>query len=396
MVKFVVEFWWKMFLTIFPSKRSSKISFQTSPEVRHQFRRKLRQLHSGTRWCLRTGVVWGKRAAQVCCCSGLHGTLWERVLDQLGPSWAKVLFVPLFQFLGSKDTVVCALVPVSVPSFRFVVGSTNIRQNHPWKPPFLRSRPCKPNQRKADPRAGFREFGVFSWIRSVFPGKRRRIHKDPAKFANCTDFLWILRVFPGKTRRIHACQTPQIHKNRLADRPFFGLVCRDDPRLLLQPPRRISGSPIFRTCGSHDVAQADLVWESWKHKRQAKTLWVSRESPRQTKPKKGPKRKIHELRPFLCEFWCFFLGKTSTIHIELLFRNAPGKSSWTGLSLVWFAGVTPEWGYSNGEGVRESALKLGGSNATPLVSRYSCRATLVSHFFALCFRSVARESRYTP
>ena len=31
----------------FPSERSSKISFQTSPEVRHQFRRKLRQLHSG-------------------------------------------------------------------------------------------------------------------------------------------------------------------------------------------------------------------------------------------------------------------------------------------------------------------------------------------------------------
>ena len=52
MVKFAVEFWWKMLLTIFPSKRSSKISFQTSPEVRHQFRRKLRQLHSGNRWCL--------------------------------------------------------------------------------------------------------------------------------------------------------------------------------------------------------------------------------------------------------------------------------------------------------------------------------------------------------
>ena len=37
----------------FPSKRSSKISFQTSPEVRCQFRRKLRQLHSGNRWCLK-------------------------------------------------------------------------------------------------------------------------------------------------------------------------------------------------------------------------------------------------------------------------------------------------------------------------------------------------------
>ena len=38
-----------MLLTIFPSKRSSKISFQTSPEIRHQFRQKLRQLHSGNR-----------------------------------------------------------------------------------------------------------------------------------------------------------------------------------------------------------------------------------------------------------------------------------------------------------------------------------------------------------
>ena len=36
----------------FPSKRSSKISFQTSLEVRHRFRQKLRQLHSGNRWCL--------------------------------------------------------------------------------------------------------------------------------------------------------------------------------------------------------------------------------------------------------------------------------------------------------------------------------------------------------
>ena len=34
------------------SKRSSKISFQTSPEVRHQFRQRLRQLHSGNRLCL--------------------------------------------------------------------------------------------------------------------------------------------------------------------------------------------------------------------------------------------------------------------------------------------------------------------------------------------------------
>ena len=39
-----------------------------------------------------------------------------------------------------------------------------------------------------------------------------------------------------------------------------------------------------------------------------------------------------------CDFWCFFLGKQArNSHIEFLFRNAPGKSSWTDLSLVWFA-----------------------------------------------------------
>ena len=62
---------------------------------------------------------------------------------------------------------------------------------------------------------------------------------------------------------------------------------------------------------------------------------------RQTKPKKGPERKVHEFRPFFVNSG-IFLGKTSMIHVELLFRNATGKSSWTGLSLVWFAGVTPE------------------------------------------------------
>ena len=83
-------------------------------------------------------------------------------------------------------------------------------------------------------------------------------------------------------------------------------------------------------------------------------VWISsggQESPRQTKPKKGPKRKVHEFRPFL---WIlvFLLRKTSTIHIELLFRNAPAKSSWTDLSLVWFAGATLEvgWGSSTRKG----------------------------------------------
>ena len=37
-----------------------------------------------------------------------------------------------------------------------------------------------------------------------------------------------------------------------------------------------------------------------------------------------------------------FLGKTSTIHIEFWFEFVPAKSSWTDLSLVWFAGTTPD------------------------------------------------------
>ena len=52
-----------MLLTIFPRKISSKISFQTSPEVRHQFRRKLRQLHSGNRWCLLNYYFLGRHTS---------------------------------------------------------------------------------------------------------------------------------------------------------------------------------------------------------------------------------------------------------------------------------------------------------------------------------------------
>ena len=40
-------------------------------------------------------------------------------------------------------------------------------------------------------------------------------------------------------------------------------------------------------------------------------------------------------------------------------------------------------------------VALSGSNATPLVSRYSCRATLVSHFSPDVF-VVSHEARATP
>ena len=36
----------------FPQQKKLENLLETSPEVRHQFRRKLRQLHSGNRWCL--------------------------------------------------------------------------------------------------------------------------------------------------------------------------------------------------------------------------------------------------------------------------------------------------------------------------------------------------------
>ena len=64
--------------------------------------------------------------------------------------------------------------------------------------------------------------------------------------------------------------------------------------------------------------------------------------PGKPNQRKGQNKKFMNFAHF-CEFCCFFLGKTSTIHIELLFRNAPGKSSRTDLSLVWFAGATPEF-----------------------------------------------------
>ena len=59
----------------FPSKRSAKISFQTSPEVRHQFRRKLRQLHCGNRWCLQLVLLLNM------CCYG--EALWRGVGEAL-------------------------------------------------------------------------------------------------------------------------------------------------------------------------------------------------------------------------------------------------------------------------------------------------------------------------
>ena len=51
-----------------------------------------------------------------------------------------------------------------------------------------------------------------------------------------------------------------------------------------------------------------------------------RSRPGKPNQRKGQNEKFMNFAHF-CEFWCFFLGKTSTIHKELLFRNAPAKSS---------------------------------------------------------------------
>ena len=62
---------------------------------------------------------------------------------------------------------------------------------------------------------------------------------------------------------------------------------------------------------------------------------------RRTLSKKGPKRKVYEFHPFFVNPGVF-PWETSTIHIEFWLEFAPAESSWTDLSLVWFAGTTPE------------------------------------------------------
>ena len=51
-----------------------------------------------------------------------------------------------------------------------------------------------------------------------------------------------------------------------------------------------------------------------------------RSRPSKPNQRKGQNEKFMNFAHF-CEFWCFSLGKTSTIHIVRLFRNAPVKSS---------------------------------------------------------------------
>ena len=69
-----------------------------------------------------------------------------------------------------------------------------------------------------------------------------------------------------------------------------------------------------------------------------------RSRPGKPNQKKGQNEKfIWISRPFFVNSGVFFPGENKhDSQVELLFRNAPAKSSRTGLSLVWFAGATPD------------------------------------------------------
>ena len=112
MFKFAVKFWWKMFLTIFTSKTSSKISFQTSPEVRHQFRRKLGQLHSGNRWCLlllkRQGITLASDFAHLRLESRLRSDQTSSFCSMVSP-WRSLAGITSGQRLHSRIATLPAL-----------------------------------------------------------------------------------------------------------------------------------------------------------------------------------------------------------------------------------------------------------------------------------------------
>ena len=64
MVKFAMEFWWKMLLTIFPQKEARKSPSKLRLKFATSFAKKLRQLHSGNRWRLK--VWFGEEKLKAC------------------------------------------------------------------------------------------------------------------------------------------------------------------------------------------------------------------------------------------------------------------------------------------------------------------------------------------
>ena len=59
-------------------------------------------------------------------------------------------------------------------------------------------------------------------------------------------------------------------------------------------------------------------------------------APLQTKPKKGPKRKVHDFCPFFCEFWCFSLGKQARFTSRTFVPECPREKfmNWPFFGLV--------------------------------------------------------------
>ena len=98
---------------------------------------------------------------------------------------------------------------------------------------------------------------------------------------------------------------------------------------------RHQGGPIQR-CDSEDF----LLLFAKETQTKARCQYWGVAPANQTK--ESAKTKSSWISPIFSWILVFFPRKTSTIHIELLFRNAPAESSWTDLSLVWFAGATPE------------------------------------------------------
>ena len=120
------------------------------------------------------------------------------------------------------------------------------------------------------------------------------------------------------------------------------------PTLYHGAPHNVSQYSSHRLCSVPPICIAALY--SWKStwglgpRKQLKSKPGSdnQESPQQTKPRKRPKRgKVHEFRPFFVNSGVFFLGKQARFTSNFGSNLTPVKSSWTGLSLVWFAGVTP-------------------------------------------------------
>ena len=107
------------------------------------------------------------------------------------------------------------------------------------------------------------------------------------------DFGSILSVFPRKNRKTQSSLNfSQSGPLKFTESDFLGLA----------PIRRVL-----------NCRRKNYGHEAFSEYR------FSQESPRQTKPNKGPKRKVHEFRPFLCEFWCFFQRRTKSTRK----RNTP-------------------------------------------------------------------------